>query len=187
MRRHSSQHLTCSLELAWGEMECHPGKWQCPAANPAPEKGLTYANSPEQNAARMVWGKGAAGGAPRRQKGPEPSPPAPTSFPLRVTLLPGLWASLSPLHQQLLVTPTKQSRRIQLQTWSPAAMNSTTSTQSAQCVRSLAPRHVLRSISFSPPMCSYYPTEHGRKEMQGRDVTCSSAGNEARPDLALGA
>lgn len=58
MRGRSSQHLTCSLEQAWVETGCHPGKWQYPATNPAPEKGITYPNSPEQNAAESSVGKG---------------------------------------------------------------------------------------------------------------------------------
>lgn len=77
MRRRSGQHLTCSLELAWGETGCHPGKWQCPAANPAPEQGLTYPNSPEQNAVRMVWGKGCGWRSPETAEGPRAQPPLP--------------------------------------------------------------------------------------------------------------
>lgn len=113
VRRHSSQHLTCSLELAGVEMGCHSGRWQCSAANPAPEKGLTYPNSPEQNAAK----DGVRLEEPpdgRRTQSPAYSHWPASHLGLLCCLESG--PDSGPLHQPLLVTPTKQSRRFQLQT-----------------------------------------------------------------------
>lgn len=108
-----SSRTQCAAGAGMGrEMGCRPGKWQRPAANPAPKKELAYPNSVEWGAA---WNGAGKGGVwleeppdGRRTQGPV-LPSSPGQLPTQGYSAAGIWASSSPLHQQLLVTPRKQS------------------------------------------------------------------------------
>lgn len=64
------------------ETGCHPGKRQCPAANPAPKKELAYPNTTERNDAENDGGTVCGWRSPQMAEGPRVQvSPFPGQFP----------------------------------------------------------------------------------------------------------